>query len=119
MSDGNDGDYDPLADDVGYDSNDSGYQVNGDLDWAAKRKKTVMKKGKRKGRPCHKSRPKYVSKCGEQKNLLPKSIKATQQTTIIRESLIPQSMKQRKIESLLRNKTKFHMFVWGSVVFIP
>ena len=74
MSDVNDEDYDPSADDVDHDGNDSDYQVNGDLDWAAKRKKTSTKKGKRKGRPCHKSRQKYVSKCGEQKNLLPKGI---------------------------------------------
>jgi len=67
--DGNDEDYYPLADDVEYDGNDSDYQVNGDLDWSAKRKKTATKKGKRKGRPCHMSKPIYVSKCGEQKKI--------------------------------------------------
>ena len=81
LSDGNDGDYDPLADDIGYDGNDSDYQVNGDLDWAAKRKKTSTKKGKRKGRPCHKSRPKYVSKCGEQKKPATKKHKSTAEVT--------------------------------------
>jgi len=46
MSDGSDEDYYPLADDAGYDNNDSDYQVNDDIDWAAKRKKTVMKRAK-------------------------------------------------------------------------
>jgi hypothetical protein len=67
MSDVNDEDYDPSADDVDNDGNDSDYQVNGDLDWPAKRKKTATKKGNRKGHPCHKSQPIYVSNCGEQK----------------------------------------------------
>ena len=96
--DGNDEDYYPLADDVEYDGNDSDYQVNGDLDWSAKRKKTATKKGKRKGRPCHMSQPIYVSKCGEQKR-----VKATLQTIIIWQSLLLQSMNQGKIENLLPN----------------
>ena len=69
MSDGNDGDYDPLSDDVGYDSNDSDYQINGDLDWAAKKKKTIMKKGKSKRGARHKSGPTNVFKCGKEKKI--------------------------------------------------
>jgi len=73
--DGNDEDYYPLADDVEYDGNNSDYQVNGDLEWSAKRKKTATKKGKRKVRPCHMSQPIYVSKCGEQKKSATKQSK--------------------------------------------
>ena len=45
VSDGNDEDCSPLADDVDYDEYDSDYEVNGDLGWSAKKKKTATKKG--------------------------------------------------------------------------
>ena len=76
VSDGNDEDYSPLADDVDYDEYDSDYEVNGDLGWSAKRKKTATKKGKRKGCPCHMSQPIHVSKCGEQKKSATKKHKS-------------------------------------------
>ena len=76
VSKGNDEDYSPLADDVDYDEYDSDYEVNGDLGWSAKRKKTATKKGERKGRPCHMSQPIYVSKCEEQKKFATKKSKS-------------------------------------------
>jgi len=54
-SDVDDEDYNPLADDIEYDNNDSDYQIDGDLDWAAKKKKTVVKKAKIKRGAHHKS----------------------------------------------------------------